>query len=213
MQNSKSIQLFVTGIDTNIGKTIASAILVETLNADYWKPVQAGELNNSDSINLKKLTSNTKIHPETYALKHAESPHSAAEKENINIELQSFVLPKTNNHLIIEGAGGVMVPLSKKILIIDLIKYLNTPVVLVAKNYLGSINHTLLSIKALQNLNIPILGIIINGKKNNAIESIIHTFTKCPILFHIPIFNKNNNFEIQNFIKTNEIEKILMNVL
>lgn len=160
-------KLFVTGIGTDIGKTVISAILTEVLEADYWKPIQAGSTHYTDSMTVQALISNpySKIHPEAYLLQTPSSPHYAAELENITIDLKSIKLPITSNkYMIIEGAGGVMVPLNKNELIIDLIKQLNSEVVIVVKNYLGSINHTLMTVAVLQQQNIPIAGIIFNGE-------------------------------------------------
>ncbi len=175
-------RLFVTGIGTEIGKTVISAILTEALKADYWKPVQSGDLHNSDSMKIQVLTSfDVNLHPETYQLNTPASPHHSAAVDGIEIDLNRFQLPETTNHLIVEGAGGLHVPLNDKELIIDLIKQLNIPVVLVSQNYLGSINHTLLSIEALQKRDIPIEGIIFNGKKNKSTEEVICSYTgiKC----------------------------------
>lgn len=159
-------KLFVTGIDTGVGKTLVAAILAEALEADYWKPVQAGNLEHTDSMEVQRLLSNPKslIHPETYRFKTPVSPHDAAEKEKKRIELARLLPPVTANHLIIEGAGGLMVPLNDRSLVIDLIVRLNAPVVLVSKNYLGSINHTLLSIEALKGRGLLVAGIVFNGK-------------------------------------------------
>lgn len=160
-------KLFVTGIGTDIGKTIISAILTETLEADYWKPIQAGSIDYTDSMAVQALISNpySKIHPEAYLLQTPASPHYAAELENISIDLSSIKIADTSNkHIVIEGAGGLMVPLNKNELIIDLIKQLEAEVVIVVKNYLGSINHTLMTIAVLQQQNIPIVGIIFNGE-------------------------------------------------
>lgn len=162
MKTSK--KLFVTGIGTGIGKTICSAVLVEHLKADYWKPVQSGDLEQTDSRVVKNLVNNkTIIHPERYRLKLAASPHKSASLENIYIHLDDFVLPETKNSLIVEGAGGLWVPLSDEVFILDLIKKLNLPVVLVAKDYLGCINHTLLSIESLRKNKIPLNYFIFNG--------------------------------------------------
>jgi dethiobiotin synthetase len=171
---------FITGIGTNIGKTIVAAILTEALEADYWKPIQAGDLDNSDSLKIKNLISNTKtqIHKEAYKLKHALSPHATAKLENIIIDLNKITLPKTTNNIIIEGAGGLMVPLNNKELIIDLIAKLGAEVILVSQNYLGSINHTLLTVQALFKNNIPVKGIIFNGIKNESTEDFILEYTK-----------------------------------
>ena len=181
------MRLFVTGIGTEVGKTIASSILVENLKADYWKPIQAGELENSDSIKVKNLISNTKsvFHSESYKLKEPMSPHAAAERDNITIELLKIIPPKSDNHLVIEGAGGVFVPLNKEDCILDIIPKTNSEVVIVSRHYLGSINHTLLTIKALQDRNISIKGIIFSGDENKDTESIIIKMTGIKFLFRI----------------------------
>lgn len=157
-------KLFVSGIGTGVGKTICSAILVEHFKADYWKPVQSGDLTLTDSMLVKSLVNKqTRIHPERYLLALAASPHKSAAAEQQMIKLSDFELPETKNHLIVEGAGGLWVPLADDIFIVDLIKKLNLALVLVAKDYLGCINHTLLSIESLRKNNIPIAYFIFNG--------------------------------------------------
>ena len=171
---SKQRKLFVTGIGTDVGKTIASAILVEALQADYWKPIQAGDLEHSDSSKIKSHISNSKsqVFPNSYKLNTPASPHFAAELDGIKIDLKQIKEPKTSNHLVIEGAGGLLVPLNDTDCIIDLIQN-DYEVILVSRHYLGSINHTLLSLEALKNRNIPCAGIIFSGDENPATESII----------------------------------------
>ncbi|HEY9003200.1 MAG TPA: dethiobiotin synthase [Mucilaginibacter sp.] len=183
--------LFVTGIGTGIGKTLVSAVLVEKLKADYWKPVQSGDLDKSDSLSVQSLISNTvtKIHPESYKLTQPFSPHKSAAIDGITIDPETIHLPKTNNALIVEGAGGLMVPLNNEFLIIDLIKKLNIEVVLVSQNYLGSINHTLLSIHALKSYEILIRGIIFNGIKDIYSKDFILESTGVELLGHIPQYN------------------------
>jgi len=175
--------IFVTGIGTDVGKTVVSAILTEALEADYWKPVQAGDLDNSDSIKIQKLISNkkTKIHLEGIKLTQPMSPHAAAEIDDVLINLNDFVVPKTDNNLVIEGAGGLMVPLNNKDLIIDLIQFFNADVVLVSQNYLGSINHTILSLEVLKSKGIKVLGLIFNGEENIETEKYILNYSglKC----------------------------------
>lgn len=158
-------QIFVSGIGTDVGKTVVSAILVEALQADYWKPVQAGGLNFTDTDLVKGLVSNTKsvFHIEQHALQTASSPHYAARQEGVSIDVAAFQFPSTNNRLIVEGAGGLMVPLNGQHTVIDFVKQYELPVLLVANNYLGSINHSLLSVAALKQAGIPLLGIIFNG--------------------------------------------------
>lgn len=182
--------LFITGIGTGIGKTIVSAILTEKLKADYWKPVQSGDLDDSDTLKVKSLISNTQtvFHSETYRLTQPFSPHKSAAIDNIIIKKEKFITPKTDNQLLIEGAGGLMVPLNDTLLMIDLIKYLDAEVILVSQNYLGSINHTLLSVAALKQYNIPIKGIIFNGKADIDSESYILKYTGLKLLGHVPEF-------------------------
>lgn len=167
-------KLFVTGIGTGIGKTIVSAILTEALQADYWKPVQSGDLDRSDSELVKSLTSgNIIIHQERYQLQLAASPHQSAKKENIEIKLTDFSLPVTSNHLIVEGAGGLFVPLNEKEFMLDVIQHLNLPLVVVSTNYLGCINHTLLTIEALKNRGILIDLFVFNGEFDEDTHQII----------------------------------------
>lgn len=167
-------KLFVTGIGTGIGKTIVSAILTEALQADYWKPVQSGDLDRSDSELVKSLTSeNIIIHQERYQLQLAASPHQSAKKENIEIKLTDFSLPVTSNHLIVEGAGGLFVPLNEKDFMLDVIQHLNLPAVVVSTNYLGCINHTLLTIEALKNRGVLIDLFVFNGEFDEDTHQII----------------------------------------
>ena len=176
------MKLFITGISTDVGKTIASAIIVEALEADYWKPIQAGDLDNSDSHKIQSLVSNTKIkiHPNSYQLNTPASPHFAAELDGITIDLKKIKEPKTQNHLVIEGAGGILVPLNDTDCVVDLIQS-DYKVIIVSRHYLGSINHTLLTIEALKSRKINIAGIIFSGDKYESSESIIlyKTGVKC----------------------------------
>ncbi|WP_431125108.1 dethiobiotin synthase [Flagellimonas flava] len=164
---------FITGISTEVGKTVASAIMVEALEADYWKPVQAGDLDYSDSHKVQELISNskTKIHQNSYALQTPMSPHAAAEIDGIQIELDKITPPKTQNRLVVEGAGGLLVPLNEKDTIFDLIQP-EDKVIVVSRHYLGSINHSLLTIEKLQEKNLRI-GIIFSGDEHPTTESII----------------------------------------
>lgn len=168
------MKLFITGIGTDVGKTVASAIIVEALQADYWKPVQAGDLDNSDSHKVKAQVFNGKtvFHPNAYALNTPASPHYAAQLDGIVIDLKKIIEPKTDNHLVIEGAGGILVPLNDKDCIADLIQK-DYKVIVVSRHYLGSINHTLLTIEALKSRKITVAGIIFSGDENKATEEII----------------------------------------
>ena len=189
MEILKNKAFFVTGIGTGVGKTVTSAILTELLKADYWKPIQAGDIENSDKKTVQNLILNTETNffPETYLLHTPASPHYAAALENKHIQLTDFSLPKTSNTLVVEGAGGLMVPINERETILDLIQHLKLPVVLVVQNYLGAINHTLLSIKALQSYNIEILGLIYNGDNYNDNQQIIYEITGLPTLLNITL--------------------------
>jgi dethiobiotin synthetase len=199
--------IFVTGIGTGIGKTIVSAILVEKLKADYWKPIQSGDLEDSDTLKVKSLITNTisAFHPEAYRLTQPFSPHKSAKIDNITIEADKITLPKTDNQLIIEGAGGLMVPLNDNFLMIDLIKQLDAEVILVSQNYLGSINHTLLSILALKEYNLPIKGIIFNGTTDVDSENYILNHSGIKKLGHITGFYKIDKTTIIDAGKTIEL--------
>lgn len=188
-------KLFITGISTDVGKTIVSAIVTEALEADYWKPVQAGDLDNADAHKVKRLISNGKtvIHPNSYGLKTPMSPHAAAEIDGISINLKNIEEPKTSNHLVIEGAGGLLVPLNNNQTILDLIKP-DYNVIVVSRHYLGSINHTLLTLEALKAKKIPVFGIIFSGDEHPSTEKIIKSMGNTPILGRInnePYFDKN----------------------
>lgn len=189
------MKLFITGISTDVGKTIASAIIVEALEADYWKPIQAGDVDHSDSHKIKSLISNNKtvIHPNGYLLNTPASPHLSAAIDGITIDLKQIKEPKTQNHLVVEGAGGVFVPLNDTDCVIDLIQSDHKAIV-VSRHYLGSINHTLLTIESLHNRKIAIGGIIFSGNENKATESIILNKTGIKCIGRIdqePYFDQN----------------------
>ena len=190
------MKLFITGIGTDVGKTIAAAIVTQSLEADYWKPIQAGDLENSDSHKIKKYLSNTTtiIHPNSYAFTTPASPHLAAELDGVVVDVKQVTEPLINNsHLVIEGAGGVFVPLNDNDTIADLIKP-DYKVIVVSRHYLGSINHTLLTIEALRHRGITIAGIIFNGDENAASETIILKKTGLTMIGRIenePYFDRN----------------------
>lgn len=197
--------LIIAGIHTGIGKTLCSAILCEAWGYDYWKPIQAGDLDNSDSIFIKNHVSNSKctIHPEAYRFQTAASPHFAADTEGVVIEKEKLKMPETNNNLIVETAGGIMSPLGKNFLNIDLIKHLNLPVVLVSENYLGSINHTLMSVFALKQQQILIKGIVFNGDVVQSSVDYILEYTELPLLFSIPRIADLNKENVKKFVDNN----------
>ncbi len=194
------MKIFITGIGTDVGKTIASAIVVEALEADYWKPIQAGDLDNSDShkIKSKVKSQKPKVYPNAYSLNTGASPHYAAAIDGITIDLKQIIEPnldsyRENNHLVIEGAGGILVPLNDNDCVVDLIQK-DYKVIVVSRHYLGSINHTLLTIEALKNRKITIAGIIFSGDENKATEEIILKKTGTKFIGRIdnePYFDAN----------------------
>ena len=201
------MKLFITGISTDVGKTVTSAIVVEALEADYWKPVQAGDLDNSDSHKVKSQISNSKsqFYPNSYQLNTPASPHLAAEIDGITIDLKKIQEPKTDNHLVIEGAGGIFVPLNEEHLIIDLIQP-DYKVIVVSRHYLGSINHTLLTIEAIRNRGLEVAGIIFSGSENKATESLILNKTKIKCIGRIdeePYFDQNVIKEYADLFRDN----------
>ncbi len=201
------MKLFITGISTDVGKTIASAIIVEALQADYWKPIQAGDLEHSDTHKVQSLVSNTQshFHSNSYALQTPASPHLAAAMDGITITMNEIQEPKTNNHLVVEGAGGILVPLNDTQSVVDLIQP-DYKVIVVSRHYLGSINHTLLTIEALQNRKIQVAGIIFSGDENKSSESIILSRTAVPFIGRIaqePYFDTNVISEYAELFREN----------
>ena len=195
------MNLVVAGIGTDVGKSIVSAILCEALCADYWKPVQAGDLDSSDTDKVKSLISYPafKIHPETHRLVHPMSPHAAADREGIQINRSDFKKPNTNGRsLVTELAGGLMVPLSENYLTVDLAADLNDPIVLVANYYLGSINHTLLALELIAQRNLNLAGLIFNGQPNLQSRDVILNYSEAPLIAEIPLAENLD----RTFVKT-----------
>ena len=177
---------FITGIGTEVGKTLVSAIVTEALKADYWKPIQAGDLDNSDSHKVEKMVANrdSVFHKNSYALNTPMSPHAAAEIDGIKIELKNIKRPESDRDLVIEGAGGLMVPLNNREMIVDLISK-DDRVILVSRHYLGSINHTLLSVEALKSRGIENIGIIFSGNEHPTTEAAIKKIGKVKVIGRI----------------------------
>jgi len=205
---------FVTGIDTNVGKTLVSAILTEAFQADYFKPIQSGTLEGADHKTVETLISNFKsaIHPNVYSFPDPVSPHLAAKLVKEKIELSKIKLPKTTNHLIVEGAGGVLVPINEEATILDIISP-DMQVVVVTKNYLGSINHTLLTLKVLKEKGLQVIGLVISGDRNMETDSIIQQMGGVPIWFAIeqePYIDQNVVAEYAEMVQDTEIFKQLM---
>jgi dethiobiotin synthetase len=198
------MRYFVSGIDTEVGKTVVSAILTEALNADYWKPVQAGDLHYSDSDKIRDWVSNpnTHVHPEGFRLKTPASPHYAAELDGVDIRVSDFQLPTDEGALIVEGAGGLLVPINRQDTILDVIAHLGLPVILVSKNYLGSINHTLSSLSILKNKGIPLHALVFNGAPNPATEDIIIEMGKPAHVIRIPDLDTPDKVNVATIART-----------
>lgn len=195
------MNLTVAAIGTDVGKTVISAILCQAFKADYWKPVQAGDLQHSDTDKVKELVSFPafQTHAETHRLTQPMSPHAAAQIDGIHILPTDFSKPDTQGRpLMTELAGGLMVPLSSTYLTIDLIQDLGDPVVLVINSYLGSINHSLLSLELLRQRNISLFGVIFNGKTNPQSRDIILQYSGVRVMADIPHAAALN----RDFVKT-----------
>lgn len=202
----KQQKYFITGISTEVGKTVASAIITEALQADYWKPIQSGDLDYSDTHKVQKLISNTKtvFHPNSYALQTPMSPHAAAEIDGVIIEIDNIKEPVTENHLVIEGAGGLLVPLNDKNTLLDAIKP-GYKVIVVSRHYLGSINHTLLTVNLLKEKGFDV-SLIFSGNEHKTTEDIIKKMTEVPVIGRIeeePYFDQNVIKEYADKFKEN----------
>ncbi len=191
---------FITGIGTDVGKTIVSAILTEALKADYWKPVQSGVADGTDKGLISSLITNTTsvCHNESYSFQEPASPHLAASLENQKIKLEQMHLPDTQNDLIIEGAGGILVPLNDRNYVIDLAQEFEADVILVCRNYLGCINHSLLSIDYLVKNNFPVKGIVLVGNFDKAVKLAITNYSELPVLAEIPEMSEISKETILN---------------
>lgn len=177
-------KFFITGTDTGIGKTFVSAMLMSALDATYWKPIQAGLDEETDSEFVKRVSGadDSRIIPERYRLGTPMSPHGAADIDGVSISLNDFTLPEFNTrHLIVEGAGGLIVPINWEETVLDLIELLKLPVLLVARSSLGTLNHTLLSIEALRRRNIELFGVILNGEKHALNKKTIEHFAQVDV--------------------------------
>lgn len=202
----KQQKYFITGISTEVGKTVASAIITEALQADYWKPIQSGDLDYSDTHKVQKLISNTKtvFHPNSYALQTPMSPHAAAEIDGVIIEIDNIKEPVTENHLVIEGAGGLLVPLNDKNTLLDAIKP-DYKVIVVSRHYLGSINHTLLTVNLLKEKGFDV-SLVFSGNEHKTTEDIIKKMTGVPVIGRIeeePYFDQNVIKEYADKFKEN----------
>jgi len=202
----------IAGIHTGIGKTIASAVIAEATGADYWKPIQAG-IAERDMVQVRGLITNGpgRVHEEALLLSSPMSPHAAAAIDGVEVDFTKFVWPVTTKPLLVETAGGLLSPMSDTTTMADFISYYQMPALLIVQNYLGSINHTLLSIEVLKSRNIPLLGIVMNGEVNEYSETFITRYANAPIIARIPQFNTVDNQSIA--ASAGVIREALMNAL
>lgn len=181
------MQTFITGTDTDVGKTIVSSWLCLHTGYSYFKPIQTGCILGKDSCKVGELTG-TNVYKEAFVFKEPLSPHLAALRENRSIDISEIKLPQENNRpfLIVEGAGGVLAPINEDTFMVDLIKKFATPVILVARPTIGTINHTLLSLEALRARSISVLGVILNGPHDQDNFNAIEFYGKVQVLASIP---------------------------
>lgn len=181
-------RLAVAGIGTSVGKTLISALLVERLSASYWKPIQAGGLLHTDTMEVRRLVtvSRARFFPEAYSFRGAMAPHAAAEREGVTVRRENLRLPEVDGPVVVETAGGVLAPVGEGLLNIDLLEYWRLPVVVVSSYYLGSINHTLLTVEALNSRQLPLAGIVFNGEPNDHSRSVILDQTGLECLLDLP---------------------------
>lgn len=183
-----SAGFFVTGTDTGVGKSVVSAWLLHRLQADYWKPIQAGTEEESDTAFVRRLSGlpEERFHPSAYTLALPRSPHEAARKEGVEIHLERFSLPTRQRPLVVEGAGGILVPLNDTHFMLDLMTHLGLPIILVTRTTLGTINHTLLSLACLRNRGLTVAGVILNGTPDAENRQAIQQYGQVPLLAEIP---------------------------
>ena len=197
---NRIFKFIICGTDTDIGKTLISSFFVRGLNSFYWKPIQSGIESQTDSQTVEKLAqvSKEKIIKEAYVFTKPLSPHWASEIDKKTINLDTLGIPKVKGSLIIETAGGLMVPITRNFLQIDQIKQWNLPVILVCKSSLGTLNHTLLSIEALKRRNIEIFGLVINGEKHLDNPKTLVEFSGIPLITEFPYIKKidSKSFDI-----------------
>ncbi|MEC7835353.1 MAG: dethiobiotin synthase [Pseudomonadota bacterium] len=203
---------FVTGTDTGCGKTVVSSCLVKALDADYWKPIQTGTIDGSiDKLIVQRLTGfeEDRFHPSSYSFRQPLSPLEAASREKRKIIIEKIKIPQSDRPIIIEGAGGILVPITRKKFMVDLIARLHLSVVLVCKTSLGTINHTLLSVEALRKRHINLVGIVFSGKINKWVARTIAEMTKVNIIGKVPIIKPLSQNGVESFIKNDNFANFL----
>jgi dethiobiotin synthase len=199
-------QFFITGTDTGVGKTVLSALLCVALDASYWKPIQTGAEEDSDSKRVSKLAElqASRIFPEAYRFAQPVSPHLAARWAGARIELEKIQIPETSRSvpLIVEGAGGVIVPLNERDFMVDLIRRLGLPVLIAARSSLGTINHTLLTLKALREANATVAGVVLIGEPNAENREAIEKYGKVRVVGEIPRLQEINRAKLMQVFES-----------
>lgn len=179
---------FVTGTDTEVGKTLVSAWLLTQLEGAYWKPIQAGTVPTTDSATVQRLAELpvSRVLPEAYLLPEPMAPHEAAQRANIALDMEKLKLPPHDGLVVVEGAGGLMVPIASGAYMIDLADSLDLPIILVARSTLGTINHTLLSLEAIRRRGLPLAGVVISGPETPHNRAAIERFGRVEVIAEIP---------------------------
>ena len=214
MSFRNNFKFIICGTDTDVGKTLISSFFVRGLKSFYWKPIQSGIETETDSQTILRLSEikKEKILKEAYIFKRPVSPHWAAEIDEKKIDINLLKLPPTDGSLIVETAGGVMVPITRNFLQIDQIKKWDLPVIIVCRSSLGTLNHTLLTIEALKKRNIKILGLIVNGKKHFDNPKTLQEFSKLPIIAEFPRISNVDKNNLDKLWQELNIEKILKSI-
>jgi len=214
MSFRNNFKFIICGTDTDVGKTLISSFFVRGLQSFYWKPIQSGIETETDSQSILRLSEIKKenILKEAYIFKKPVSPHWAAEIDEKNIDINLLKLPSIDGSLIVETAGGVMVPITRNFLQIDQIKRWDLPVIIVCRSSLGTLNHTLLTIEALKKRNIKILGLIVNGEKHLDNPKTLQEFSKLPIIAEFPRISNVDKNNLDRLWEELNIEKILKSI-
>ena len=215
MSLKNNLKFIICGTDTDIGKTLISAFFVRGLQSFYWKPIQSGIETETDSQSIYRLSgiAKEKILREAYIFKQPVSPHWAAEIDGKKINLKLLNLPSIDGSLVVETAGGLMVPITRNLLQIEQMKKWNLPVIIVCRSSLGTLNHTLLTIEALKKRNIKILGLIINGEKHLDNPKTLQEFSKLPIIAEFPRLNNVDTNNLDRLWQELNIEKNLESII
>jgi dethiobiotin synthase len=203
---------FVTGTDTDVGKTLVSAWLLTHLDGHYWKPDQAGTEPTTDAATVQHLAElpETRILPEAYVLRDAMAPHEAARREGVTLDMNKLTPPPHDGLLIVEGAGGLMVPITDDASMIDLAMDLDLPILLVARSTLGTINHTLLSIEAIRRRGLPLAGVVISGPETPHNRAAIERYGQVEVIAEIPWLETVSRSALRNIEPELDLMKLAM---